>query len=166
MRPRVLHLFVALGGGALSCGGQSVAPDPAKGPVPVVRLRAEPHSFTFYSGLTDRQRLVVRDAVTWTQVWDRIWHGRSPVPELPQIDFAGEMVVVAALGQRPTGGYDILVDSAEANQEGLTVRVRTISPGRTCMVTQALTQPVDIARLPRTEGAVRFEDRAEARVCP
>ena len=45
------------------------------------------------------------------------------------------------------------------------VAVRTIAPGKGCVLTQALTQPVDIARVPRHEGQVDFEDRPEVRDC-
>jgi hypothetical protein len=75
------------------------------------------------------------------------------------------MIVVAALGQRPTGGYSILVDSAQLTVESLTVTVRRVSPGNGCFLTQALTQPVDVSRLPRTDNAVEFVDRAETRAC-
>jgi hypothetical protein len=75
------------------------------------------------------------------------------------------MVAVVALGQRPTGGFAILIDSAETIAGGVTVLVRAIAPGPTCGVTQALTQPVDIARLPRTDTVVTFRDKAEEQAC-
>jgi hypothetical protein len=68
------------------------------------------------------------------------------------------MVVVAALGQRNSGGYTIRVDSALTTIDGLTVWITTTDPGSHCLTTAALTQPVDIASLPRIDGAVRFVD--------
>jgi len=131
----------------------------------VVRLRAEPYSFTFYSGLVEPQRLVVRDPATWSQVWATIWRNQSPTPPLPDHDFARDMLVVVALGQRSTGGYSILIDSAEATSDGVTVLVRAVVPGAGCGVTLALTQPVDIARLPRTDATVKFRDRTVQQFC-
>lgn len=142
-----------------------MAPDPPGGSAPVVRLRAEAPAFTFHSGFTTRERLVVRDAAAWKDVWGRVSAGMTPAPLPPQVDFAREMLVVAALGERPTGGYGIVVDSAQARSGGLVVTVRTIAPGKGCVLTQALTQPVDIARVPRHEGQVDFEDRPEVRDC-
>ena len=165
MRPRSPLLFIALALGVVGCG-QPLAPDPPATPVSVVRLRAEPYSFGYYSGLIEPQRLVVRDRAAWAEIWATIWHRQSPLPlpELPQVDFAREMLVVVALGQRPTGGYDILVDSAVATPDHLDIWIRAIGPGR-CFVTQALTQPIDIARLPRSDSVVRFHDRSEDRAC-
>lgn len=134
--------------------------------VPIVRLRAEPYSFTFYSGITSSERIVVRDADSWRSVWAEIYKGYTPTPALPQVDFAQEMIVVAALGSRPTGGFGILFDDANEGDGGSTVvRVRTISPHSNCGVTTAVTSPVDIARLPRRDGGVHFVDRAVIHTC-
>lgn len=163
MRSSTVPAVAAVAVGMAACG-QPVAPDPPGIPVPVVRLRTEPCpqcSFEYYSGLTEAQRLVVRDRAAWTEVWAAIWRRHSPLPALPEVDFARDMLVVAALGERPSGGYGILVDSAAATPEGLVVLIRTISPEPSCAVTLALTQPVDIARLPRHDGAVLFSDRPE-----
>lgn len=135
-------------------------------PVPIVRLRAEPYSFAFYSGLEQPGRIVVRDPSTWQALWAQIHSRQSPVPPVPAIDFSQEMLVVAALGSRSSGGYGILVDAAnEAQNAGLVVTVRSISPGVKCGRTAALTQPVDIARIPRRDGDVSFLERSQVTDC-
>lgn len=134
-------------------------------PVPMQRV-SDAQPLSYYSGLAMPQRLVVRDPGTWASVWGQVWKLQSPVPALPAVDFSREMVVVAALGQRPTGGYSILLDSATMTMQGLTVSVRLVSPGMNCSVTTALTQPVDVSRLPRTDEAVEFVERAETQTCP
>jgi hypothetical protein len=135
-------------------------------PVPVVRLRAEPYSFAFNSGLDQPGRIVVRDQSSWQTLWAQIYSRHSPVPPVPAIDFSQEMLVVVALGSRSSGGYSILVDGAnEARNDGLFVTVRSTSPGRSCGTTAALTQPVDIARVPRREGDVSFIERSEVHEC-
>jgi hypothetical protein len=127
-------------------------------PVAVIRFRAEPYSFMSSSGLWQPARVIVRDEATWRSTWSAIWSGTSPVPEVPVVDFDREMIVVAALGSRPTGGYGILVQSANVNDDGLMITIRTIAPGPHCGTTQAFTQPVDLARIPRLAGEVRFTD--------
>jgi len=148
-----------------ACESTPVSPDGGQSALTVTRLRAEPYSFTFYSGLDDRQRIVVRDQTQWKDVWQQIWKRTSPVPDLPAIDFTRELVIVAADGSRPTGGYNILIERAsDSGGAGINVVIRSVSPGR-CGVTQALTQPVDIARVTRRDGAVIFTERAEVQDC-
>jgi hypothetical protein len=144
-----------------------VAETPAGSAVPLTRLRAEPYSYDYASGLRDSARLVVRDSAAWRALWGRLHASRGGIPALPPVDFAREMLVVAALGARGTGGYTILVDSAFAAADGgAVIAVRTLSPGPRCGVTGAVTHPVDIARLARRDGPVAFRERALVVDCP
>jgi hypothetical protein len=134
--------------------------------VPVTRLRQEPYSFSFNSGYTTSQRLVIRDAAAWSSAWSTIWQGTTPKPALPAIDFSKEMIVVTAFGQRSSGGYGILIDSAGTTGSELLVRVRSSSPGPRCFTTAALTQPVDVARIPASTLPVRFVEYEVVNDCP
>ncbi|HEX8213152.1 MAG TPA: protease complex subunit PrcB family protein [Longimicrobium sp.] len=138
---------------------------PADESLAFARLRTEPYPFTFNSGLTDSARVVVRDARAWEAIWRDVWRNHTPVPALPAIDFEREMVVVAALGSRRSGGYGILVEGATRTAEGVEVSILKQSPGSRCGNTAAITTPVDIARLRRVDGAVRFRERNEVREC-
>lgn len=131
----------------------------------LTRLRSGDLSFSYNSGITESQRLVVRDQATWQQVWNDVYKFTFPAPALPAVDFTREMIVVAALGQRPTGGYSIFIDGATETATGVTVNVRSVSPGSSCAVTLALTNPVDIARVSRREAAVSFAETAATQNC-
>jgi PrcB C-terminal len=158
--------IVALAMVAVACSSSEISTSPPGVAIPVVRLRSDPYSFTFYSGMTVPARLVVRDAVTWQAVWAQVYRGMSPVPPTPSIDFSQEMVIVAALGTYGSGGYGILVDGAsEADAGGAAIAIRSNSPGPSCVVTLAFTQPVDIARMPRRDGAVTFVERSSVTNC-
>ena len=90
--------------------------------VPITQLgpnRSGPRgSFTNLSGIWDSRRVVIRDNEAWLEMWKRIHspdptHGPySNLPRLPEIDFAREMLIVVALGARPTGSYGIIIDGA------------------------------------------------------
>lgn len=147
-----------------ACGG-SVSEPAAGTRIPLARLSTNPYSLTCCSGIAQPERLIVRDDATWQAVWTSIWRGLTPTPSLPNIDFTKEMVIVAALGSRSTGGYGIVVDSALMTTNGLKVWVGTSSPGLTCGTTQAFTSPVDIARIQRIDAPVGFVDVAKVVQC-
>lgn len=134
-------------------------------PLTVTRLSSEPISFTDASQLRQPERLVIRDQAAWVAAWSSLWPAFAPIPAPPNVDFSREMIVFVALGERPTGGYSILVDSAAASARGVTVWIGTSSPGLHCVTTQAFTQPVDIARLPRTDATVRFAETSKVMDC-
>lgn len=60
---------------------------------------------------------------------------------LKNIEFEREHVVLAAIGQKPTGGYSVTLDSSEIRGETLELTVRVTEPAPGTMVTQALTTP-------------------------
>jgi PrcB C-terminal len=164
MKRRTLNV-PALAFAALACGSAPSAPGAPGEVLAVVRLRPEPFSFSYTSGLTQPRQMLVRSATEWRQVWDAIWREHSPKPPLPEIDFAREMVVVAALGERPTGGYSVFIEAASAGPDGIALRIRSVSPASGCGVTLAQTQPVDVARIPRREGPATFAEQREIQDC-
>jgi len=131
-------------------------------PLPVVRLQQFPLHF---SGLSATDRLVIRSQAEWQAVWASVWQATSPPPPLPAIDFTREMIIVAPLGQQVTGGYDIYVDTAFETTSGVTIAIRSVVAGAGCPTLPVVTQPVDIARLPRRDGPIVFEERAQINQC-
>jgi hypothetical protein len=78
------------------------------------------------------------------------------MPPLPGIDFTQEMIVASALGTRTSGGYDVLLTQASEDSGRVRIGVLETSPGASCVVTLALTQPIDLGRVPRRDGRVDF----------
>ncbi len=118
------------------------------------------------TGLAERRRVVVRDSAAWAALWPRLVGTYRPAAPLPAVDFAREMLVVASMGTRPTGGHTVTIDGALARNDTLHVTVTERSPGGRCGTTAALTAPAAIARLARRDGAVRFADSATTTECP
>ena len=128
--------------------------------VPVTRLRHGPTAYSTYSGLNDSIRAVVHDSAEWSAMWRGITRPFYPPPPLPQVDFEREMVIVTALGARPTGGYDIVIDGARRDSSAIEISVRTSAPAPGCPVSAAITQPVDLATIPASPRVVRFRERS------
>ncbi|MES3035586.1 MAG: protease complex subunit PrcB family protein [Gemmatimonadota bacterium] len=139
--------------------------DPQAQVLAVTPVGSPGQPLTASSGLTAAQRTVIRDEVAWRAAWVSIWQNLSPQPELPAVDFAQEMIVVAALGERGSGGFSIVIDSASRTPTGATVVVHVTSPGANCMNTMAITAPVDVARVPRVTGTVTFRERTSVSDC-
>lgn len=149
----------------LACSTATIDSSSPGTPLSITRLRAEPYSFTSVSGFDQPARLVIRDPITWANAWQQTFKGSSPMPPVPDVDFTREVVVLAALGSHSTGGYAILIEGATATDAGTSVAIRSISPGAACGTTQAFTQPVDIARVPRRDGKVSFVEQKEVHNC-
>ncbi len=102
----------------------------------------------YYSGEVEAKRLVVADKLTWASLWAQAYSNYTPEPPRASVDFGVYRVLVAALGQHATGGFDIRIDSLAQFERGTVVYVTTLAPGSTCLTTQAFSQPVHILRVP------------------
>lgn len=155
------RLAVVVGAAIACCADLATAQyDSAREVIPVTRLGRDATAYTTYSGLNDSVRAVIRDSAEWSAVWKGIMRPFYPTPRLPQVDFDRDMVVVAALGARSTGGYDIVIEGARQDDSTIEIALRTSSPAPGCPVSAATTQPVDLATIPASSRAVRFRERS------
>jgi len=105
-------------------------------------------------------RLVIKSRDEFSDFWKRLTAPVPPgrwVPPLPEIDFSKEMIVVAAMGSRPSSGYLIFIDGA-CEVEGQ-VEVFVSSVESTCGAELGVvTAPADAVRLPRSDLPIVFRE--------
>ena len=105
-------------------------------------------------------RLVIKSREEFSDFWKRLTAVVPPgdwVPPLPEIDFSKEMIVVSAMGFRPSSGYLIFIDGACEVDGQVEVFVSSVEDG--CGAELAvLTAPADAVRLPRSDLPIVFRE--------
>jgi hypothetical protein len=142
------------------------SPSSPSTPLGLTRFRPEPTSFLAISGYDQPLTLAIHDRDTWVRSWNDIHSRLSPAPALPEIDFTKEMVLVAAVGSRPSSGYEVVFTGATEASDVVTVDVESRIPGPTCIGLPVVTAPVDLARIPRRNGAIVFRSTPKVVNCP
>ena len=122
--------------------------------------------YRFNSGLARREHVVVRDSATWAKLWTEIVRTHSPKPPVPSVNFTRHMLVVASMGQKSSGGYAVWIDSITVAGDTLRIAVREQSPGPRCGTTAALTAPVALARVERSQLPAVFTTVPVVSDCP
>jgi hypothetical protein len=113
------------------------------------------------TGINESRRLVIRDANSWAEFWSELGVG-----ERPEVDFARNVVVAVAAGQRPSGGYEIAVDKVSQKDSALEVQVVETAPGPNCLTASSLTQPADVVVVQDVAPkSWSFMERKEIRGC-
>jgi hypothetical protein len=125
----------------------------------------EAQAVQFNSGLTTKQRLVVSDGAAWATLWNEIASPFQPVPAVPVVDFAENVLIVGSMGRKATGGYSISIDEVRLVDGAARVSVTEESPGSGCSVTESLTAPVDIVITPRFAGQATFVEHTSQGAC-
>ena len=146
--------------------------DPAPTVPPTVPDDAEPVTFAeiegatrILSGFLVRVRLVIRDETEFREFWSKLEGQRSPKTEPPVVDFAQNLVVVAAMGGRGTTGYSIIIEGVYEEGQRLFVAVHERTPHSDCVVGQAVTWPVTAVAVTRTLDEVVFVERETVYKC-
>jgi hypothetical protein len=150
-----------------ACGrGVPSTPSPL-GPVPI-------EARVFYDnggGIRDSSQVVIRDAASLQDAWQRATSTQSSPPPAPEVDFDRQMLLLVSAG-RMSPDDQIRVDSvgvrrevavSGGNQDVLAVQY-TITEG--CRRFNRDAYPVEIVRVRRYDGEVRFigrRGRAECR---
>ena len=115
--------------------------------------------FQSSSGIDEPFNTVVRDEATWVALWGRMHARMGPFRPAPHVDFSKRMVLVTALGQRPTGGSSIRIASVANGPREITATVVRSASGRGCGVTMAFTQPTDLVVVPTSSKPVHWRFR-------
>ncbi len=118
-----------------------------------------------HGGISQRSRLIIRNRDEFNELWKQLTASGSYKPPPPEVDFSREMIVVAAMGQRPSSGYEILIDGACEVDNHVEILVRSFDSVKCGMQATVLTAPVDIVRLPRTELPVVFRETEVSSDC-
>jgi len=105
-------------------------------------------------------RLVIHSRDEFSDFWKRLTAPVPPggwVPPLPEIDFSKDMIVVSAMGSRPSSGYLIFIDGACEVDGQVEVFVSSVEDGCGSEL-GIVTYPADAVRLPRSDLPIVFRD--------
>jgi hypothetical protein len=142
------------------------APPPRDGEEPR-RVSADTKELasTQHSGYREKEFVVLRSPAEAQAAWRRMWSAESAVPSFPAVDFSREMLVVAALGERASGGYAVAISDAVVEGAALQVGVVETRPGQGCVTPAVMTSPAVLAKLPRFEGRVELVEFVVSEEC-
>jgi hypothetical protein len=126
---------------------------------------AEVESILGSSGIEEATRMLITDQGAWTAAWEQLFRHTRPVPPVPPVDFARSAIVVAAMGTKPSGGHSITFEGAYRDDRRLYLVILERTPGPTCVTTAALTAPVVVVRVDRTDLPVAYVENKETVSC-
>jgi hypothetical protein len=114
------------------------------------------------NGIKEKRAIVIRSQSQWDALEKRMFpHDED---SLPSINFNKHMAIAVFAGEKNTGGYSIKVDDI-TEHGAIEVDILETSPGKNCIVTQALTQPYQIVSLKKSTKSVSFDFMNKIRKC-
>ena len=149
---------------AAGCSKEEPAPPPARGEVVVTDIKPEGEEVPFLrafpgtpnGGIREETRAVIRDAKAWEEIWARASLHLGPAPKPPAVDFAKEMPAIAALGEKPTGGWSVEIVGARKVGGRLWILYAIHAPGPDEVAAQVVTRPWHAVVLPASDLPVEW----------
>jgi hypothetical protein len=133
--------------------------------VALTRLKPSPYSYVNNSWLQEPKDVVVRTRRDWDELWSQICRSCEEI-RLAHLDFERNMVIVAAMGERRSRGYGIVLESAREIDQRVEITIREELPGgRGCSATMETVRPVDIGIMPKVTGEIVFRHHSVQRTC-
>jgi len=111
-----------------------------------------------FSGIREVKQEVVKSADAWEKLWKQHCTAAGESDQIPSVDFSKEMVAVATMGTKRTGGYTIEIVGVEAKGKALKISVKKSSPPPDAMTIQALTAPFHFVAVPKSNLKPEFEE--------
>lgn len=139
-----------------------------------VRVPADAQSLTMeevylvrahWSGYEDPVHTVITDQEAWAEAWETLHETLSPLPERPDVDFDANVLVLAAMGVRPSTGYSVTIEDVQHDDGVLYVSVLERSPAPSCITGAALTAPAHVVQVPRAGIDAEFDVRRKTYTC-
>jgi hypothetical protein len=118
-----------------------------------------------YSSIADKRQVVVTNQEEYMKLMDELYSYLDQVPKVPEVDFTKNSVVAVFMGEKPNGGYTINFDKVIKRKDDLTVSFYETTPGPKCMVTDAITRPYEIAKIPKIDRKVKFKTKTRVNEC-
>ncbi len=114
------------------------------------------------SGVNKRANYLITNQEQFDALWEML-HGASSTP--PAVAFNREQVIVVFLGDAPTGGYGIAVDSVRDQEHVRDVELKVSWPDTSCFVSQGVTTPYQVVVVPTTVLPLAHHDDLEKVGC-
>ena len=105
-------------------------------------------------------RLVVKNRDELSDFWKRLTAVFPPsgwVPPIPEVDFSKDVVVVTAMGSRPSSGYWTIIDGACEVDGQVEVFVTNVDDAN-CGALGVVTYPADAVLIPKTDLPIVFRE--------
>jgi hypothetical protein len=110
------------------------------------------------SGITQPMDTIITTEAELDTLWEKHYAYLGVTPETPNIDFDKDVVVGVFLGDQPTTGFWIRMDSVyvKGDQEIVAMTMND-GPDSNTVVLQMVTQPFVIASITKTDKHIQFD---------
>ena len=104
-----------------------------------------------FCAIDTKREAVINNKEEYDRLMQDVYSNLDQVPKTPVVNFEKNTLVAVFSGAKNSGGYMVNIDSVTEGSKNLTVYVTETKPGKSCVVTDAITKPFVIVKIPKTD---------------
>lgn len=104
-----------------------------------------------FCAIDSKREAVINNKEEYDRLMQEVYANLDQVPKTPVVNFEKNTLVAVFSGAKNSGGYMVNIDSVIEGSKNLTVYVTETKPGKSCVVTDAITKPFVIMKIPKTD---------------
>ncbi|MEO8513309.1 MAG: protease complex subunit PrcB family protein [Ignavibacteria bacterium] len=117
-----------------------------------------------FSAIDDKRELLINDNEKYQSLMGEVYKNLDQMPRIPVIDFTKYSIIAVFTGPKNSGGYLVSIDSVSEGFD-ISVNVTDTAPGKDCIITQGITKPFSIVKIPRTNKKAVFKTKQIVKDC-
>lgn len=156
----VLLAWLLLGKGTPVGAPADTTANVPDGPVPFEVLEEGANAATVTEGKNYRIQSEEQLAALWELIY-----GTEGAPAMPAVDFSKEEILAVFSGQKKSGGYDVSIKEVMQKNGMRVVTIVHEAPGDGCSMTDALTSPFELIRVPVGTDNLTHQDEEVVESC-
>lgn len=117
-----------------------------------------------YSAIEEKREVLLNNNDDYQKLMTEVYKNLDQMPRIPVVDFNKNSVVAVFIGNRSNGGFMVSIDSV-SDGKNLTVNITETTPGSNCMVTDAITRPFSLVKIPKTDSKPVFKTKQIVKDC-
>ena len=110
------------------------------------------------SGFQSPLQMFIVSEKDWIDLWEKRQGSGAPQRTHPAVDFSRDVVVVAALGSKLTGGYSLEISKIVQTKDNVEVTVRIGAPAPGSTPRGGPTSPFVFVRMKKPDKPVTFKE--------
>lgn len=118
-----------------------------------------------FSAIDERREVLINDNDKYQALMNDHYKNLDQMPRIPVVDFTKNSVVAVFIGPKNNGGFMVAIDSINEGSSSISVNISEISPGKNCVVTEAITKPFSIVKIPKTDKKPVFKTKQIVKDC-
>lgn len=109
-----------------------------------------------YCSIEQKREVMLTNNEDYQKLMNEVYQNLDQLPRIPVVDFSKYSLLAVFIGQRTSGGYLVTIDSVISSSSKINCYVTEIAPGKNCGVTDVITSPFAIVKIPKTQNKPVF----------